>query len=242
MMWKVLISIIFICFSPAQALTQTNSFQELDHLISFGEDLERDKQSLSKVEKALESDGNNYQLLWRVARACYFVGDNISKAEKLRYFERGIAVGQRAIALSPNAVEGHFWLAVNYGGMAGEKGVFKALQLVRKIRSEMEMVLHLNDRYQDGGAYHALGEMDRQLPRIIGGNLKRGITRLEQGVQLAPDNLEMRFALAKAYNEAGRKEDARRQLEEIIGRQVNPAREKADRNVQEKARRLLSKL
>ncbi len=241
-MWKVLISIIFICLSQAQANTQTNSLQEADHLISFGEDIERDKQSLSKIEKALEVNGNNYQLLWRFARACYFVGDNISKAEKLRYFERGIAAGQRAIALSPDAVEGHFWLAVNFGGMAGEKGVLKALQLVRKIRSEMETVLRLNDRYQDGGAYHALGEMDRQLPRIIGGNLKRGITRLEQGVQLAPDNLDMRFALARAYNEAGRKEDARRQLQEILSRQVNSSREKAERNVQGKARRLLSKL
>jgi tetratricopeptide (TPR) repeat protein len=153
-----------------------------------------------------------------------------------------MAAGQRAISQLPNAAEGHFWLAVNYGGYAEEKGVFKALQLVKKIRAEMETVLRLNDRYHDGGAYLALGEMDRQLPRIIGGNLARAITRLEQGLRIAPDNLEMRLGLARAYYDAGRNEDARRQLQDILGRGVNPAHSNAERDIQEKARKMLGKL
>jgi len=103
----------------------------------------------------------------------------------------------------------------------------------------METVLRLNDRYQDGGAYLALGEMDRQLPRIIGGNLTRAIQRLEQGVSVAPNNLEMKLALGQAYQEKGRKEDARRQFQEITQRQVKT---QSERNVQEKAKRLINKL
>ncbi|MCI0338871.1 MAG: TRAP transporter TatT component family protein [Acidobacteria bacterium] len=255
-MQKVFILIILLGFSYSPALSQSksragnassaaasvNPFHEVDSLMTFGEDNERDKQSLEIAEKALSSDGNNYQWLWRVARACYFVGDNVAKADKLRYFERGIDVGERATAQLPDAVEGHFWLAVNYGGYAEQKGVFKALRTVKKIRAEMETVLRLNDRYQNGGAYHALGEMDRELPRLFGGNLQRSISRLEQGVGIAPDNLEMKFVLARAYQDAKRKEDARRQLQDIIGRPVNHSRAKADRNVQEKARRMLDEL
>src|SRR5262249_32871149 len=154
---------------------------------TFGENPERDKQSLAAAERALASDANNYQWLWRVSRACYFVGDSAGKGEKVRYFERGIETGERGGGQLSNAGEGHFWLAVSYGGCAEEKGALKALSLVKKIRAEMEVVLKLNDRYQDGGAYLALGEMDRQLPRIIGGNSKRGISRLEQGIAIAPN-------------------------------------------------------
>ena len=100
----------------------------------------------------------------------------------------------------------------------------------------------MNDRYQDGGAYLALGEMDKELPRIVGGNLDRAITRLEAGLKIAPHNLELKLALAEAYKEDGRKEDARRQLQEILSRPVSVSRAKAESHVQEKARKLLGKL
>jgi tetratricopeptide (TPR) repeat protein len=226
----------------SRTVARVDPYHEVDKLMTFGEDSERDKQSLAIAEKALAGDGGNYQWLWRVARACYFVGDGAGKGDKLRYFDRGIEAGERAISLKPDSVEAHFWLAVNYGGQAEQKGVFKAMGLVKKIRAEMETVLRLNDRYQDAGAYHALGEIDRQLPRIFGGNLQRSISRLEQGVRLAPDNMQMKFVLAEAYKDAGRKEDARRQLQDIIGRPINPSRAKSERNTQEKARQLLYKL
>jgi tetratricopeptide (TPR) repeat protein len=219
-----------------------SSFQEADYLFTFGENPARDKQSLAVVERALSSDGGNYQWLWRAARVLYYVGDEASKNEKLGYFQKGIDLAQRAIAAQPNAVEGHFWLGANYGGYSEEKGAFKALQTVKKIRAEMETVLRLNDRYQDGAAYLALGEMDRELPRIAGGSLSRAIMRLEQGIKIAPNNLEMKLSLAQAYQEDGRKEDARRQLQDITSRSINPSRARAERDVQQKARQLLGKL
>ncbi|MGH9845448.1 MAG: TRAP transporter TatT component family protein, partial [Blastocatellia bacterium] len=182
--------LIFALFTPALAQAKAQAsplppspLQEADRLFTFGENAERDKQSLAVIDQELAGDGNNYQWLWRAARACYFVGEEAAKNDKLRYFDKGIDAGQRAIAREPNAVEGHFWLAVNYGGYSEQKGVFKALVTIKKIRAGMETVLRLNDRYQDGGAYLALGEMDRQLPRIVGGNLSRAVTRLEQGLR-----------------------------------------------------------
>jgi tetratricopeptide (TPR) repeat protein len=191
------------------------------------------------IERALAANTNDYQWLWRASRVYYFVGEEAAKSDKASFYEKGINVGQRAVAAQPDSVEGHFWLAVNYGGYSEEKGVFKALTTVKKIRAEMETVLRLNDRYQDGGAYLALGEMDRQLPRIIGGNINRAIQRLEQGASVAPNNLEIKLALGQAYEEKGRKEDARRMFQEIIQKQ-SPT--KAERHVQEKAQRLIGKL
>src|SRR5262245_36564654 len=223
----------------AAAPANTNPYQEADNLFTFGDDAARDKQSMGVIERGLAANGNDYQWLWRAARVYYFVGDKAAKAEKLSYFEKGINAGQRAVAANANGVEGHFWLGVNYGGYSEQTGVFKALTTVGKIRAEMETVLKLNDRYQDGGAYLALGEMDRQLPRIVGGNLNRSIQRLEQGVSIAPNNLEIKLALGQAYEEKGRKDDARRMYQEIINKQ-SPTR--AESHVQEKAKRLIAKL
>lgn len=217
----------------------TNSYREADERFTFGEDHERDKQALTLIDQALSGNGNDYQWLWRRARVCYFIGDDAPSSDKLQYFEKGIDAGQRAIELEPNAVEGHFWLAVNYGGFSELKGGLKAISTVKTIRAEMEIVLRLNDRYNDGGAYLALGEIDRQMPKIIGGNLDRAIARLEQGERVAPDNLEMKLALAQAYQRAGRKQDARREFEEILQRRP---KSNADRRIQEKATAMLAKL
>lgn len=243
-----LLVIIFLSAIGSQAQSKgrvaapVNPFRQADSLFTFGENTERDKQSLVVIESALAAGTNDYQWLWRAARIYYYVGDEAGKNEKMAYFQKGINVALRAVSAEPNAVEGHFWLAANYGGYSELTGMLKALQTVKKIRAEMETVLRLNDRYQDGGAYLALGEMDKELPRIVGGNLSRAITRLEQGLKVAPQNLEIKLALADAYLENGRKEDARRQLQEIISRPVNASRAKAERDVQDKARQMLVKL
>jgi Tfp pilus assembly protein PilF len=254
MQWVILLAVI-ICWSSIDTLAQQKSsitslhhgtdfaitsaeaIREADRLFSYGADSAAERQALALLEQALARDAKNYQLLWRTARACYYVGDGAAKKEKLGYFERGIAAGQRAVAEQPNGVEGHFWLGANYGGYSA----FKALLTVKKIRAEMETVLRLNAAYEEGRAYLALGELDRQLPRLLGGNINRAISYLEQGLKLTPQNMEMKLALAEAYFDSGRREDARRQLQEILQMPINPVRAKENRETQEKAKRLLDK-
>lgn len=230
-------SLTLLCLFAFAALAQTP--QEADRLFTHGEDSTKDIQSLGIATRALQTDANNYQWLWRAARGHYYAGDAAQGADRLKNYQAGISYGLRATAAEPNAAEGHFWLGANYGGFGEEKGGIKALGPAKKVRAEMETVLKLNDRYAEGGAYLALGELDRQVPRLFGGNLNRAITRLETGVKLVPQNLEMKCSLAEAYRDAGRKDDARRMLNEIIG---GKARKSAERDVQDKARTLLTKL
>lgn len=211
---------------------------DADHLLTRGDNTAQDRQAFAILENALATDGKNYDLLWRAARAAYYVGDFGEPAEKLKFFDRGIALAQRAIALQPNAVEGHFWLAANYGGKAQMVGALKALSTVKKIRSEMQTVVQLNDAYENGNAYLALGEIDRELPGVMGGDKKRAIARYQQGLKVAPENLDLKVALSKAYKDAGRKEDARRLLEEVL--KATPTT-RIQREAQEEAKQLLSK-
>jgi tetratricopeptide (TPR) repeat protein len=224
--------------SPA---TPTDPVAEADALFSYGEDTARDLQALATLTRALVTNAHNYQVLWRTARVYYQVGDDASDSEKQRYFERGIEVGQDAVARQPAGVEGHFWLAANYGGLSKIRGIWQAFQMVKKVRLEMEIALRLQPDYEDGSAYRALGEIARQLPGVLGGNLKRAIAYFEQGLRVAPHSMGLKLALAKAYLEAGQREASQRLLVEILQMPVRPARTHADRHTQDKARQLLRK-
>ena len=106
----------------------------------------------------------------------------------------------------------------------------------------METVLKLKPDYEEGSAYNALGEIDRQLPGLFGGNLKRGIATLEAGLKVAPKNPEIKASLAEAYMEANRKNEARTQLQEALQAPLSSTRASESRRAQERAQKLLTKL
>jgi len=221
--------------------TSTDPVADSDALFSYGEDPARDLQALATLTRALVTDAHNYQMLWRAARAYYQVGDDASDREKQRYFERGIEMGQRAVAQQPDGVEGHFWLAANYGGLSEIQGIWQALQMVKHVRTEMETALRLQPDYENGNAYRALGEIARQLPGVLGGNLKRAIAYFEQGLLVAPQNMGLKLALAKAYLEAGQRQASQQLLAEILQMPVRSERAHTDQRTQDKARQLLRK-
>ncbi len=231
---------IGLLFTLVQA--RPDAIAEVDRLFGYGADVVRERQVLGIIEPSLNADPNNYQLLWRAARSYYFVGNLTTDNTKTRYYEQGIAVGQRAVAAKADGVEGHFWLGATYGAYAREKGAFKALSTVGKVRSEMETVIRLNPRYEDARGYLALGELDRQLPRLLGGSDKRAVQYLEDGLRIAPNNLEIKFALAQAYKDTGRKDDARKQLQELLQMQPRGPRAHESRATQDKARDMLAKM
>ena len=100
----------------------------------------------------------------------------------------------------------------------------------------------LKAEYEEGAAYTALGEIDRQLPGLFDGNLRRGIAVLETGLKVVPNNPEIKTALAEAYMEANRKNEARTQLQEALQAPLNSARAPESRRAQERAQKLLKKL
>jgi tetratricopeptide (TPR) repeat protein len=67
------------------------------------------------------------------------------------------------------------------------------------------------------------------IPLVLGralvetGDVKRGTEVLEKQLQLEPDNIEIRFALVKAYSKSGRKEDARQQRLLCLQMEKSPA-------------------
>jgi tetratricopeptide (TPR) repeat protein len=169
------------------------------------------------LDELLKTAPQDYALRWRRARLDQVLGGVSSKeSEKLALFERAIESGKAAVKLKPGAVEGHYWLGTSYGCYGEVKGMLKALSSVDDIRDEMRTVIKIDPKYDDAGAYLVLGKIDFELPGLLGGNSKRAIEEYEKGLELAPKNALMKLYLSDSYLDAGRKDDAKKLLEELI--------------------------
>jgi hypothetical protein len=184
--------------------------------------------------------GYDYDILWRLSRARYELAEKASKETKSALLEKGIEDGERATALRPDAVEAHYWLGASYGRYAEIRGMFKALHLASQLRTEMEAVLRLSPSFEGCDAFLALGELDTQMPGILGGSKTRAIARMEDGLRVCPRNGELRLALARGYVDQGRRDDAKAQLQFLL-HQPEQASE-TDRKNREEARKRLQKL
>jgi tetratricopeptide (TPR) repeat protein len=155
-------------------------------------------------------------LAWRLAKYNYYLGAHTPEStEKAKAFHEGLDAGKLAVQLQNDKPEGHFWLGANYGGNA-QLSMLSGLAEVTDIKDQMETVLKIDEKYQNGSAYLGLGQLYLESPKIFGGDVSKAISYLEKGIKIGPDNDMMRAKLAAAYADAHRNEDARKQIETIM--------------------------
>jgi tetratricopeptide (TPR) repeat protein len=187
-----------------------------------GEDLGKARSAVIMMRSLQVQDNANYDVAWRLAKFNYYLGDNTTdEAERKRAFEDGVKAGEQAVKIAPDKPEGHFWLGANYGGQARES-VLQGAVSVDDIRKEMNEVVRLDEGYQGGAAYLALGQLEMELPEIMGGSPKKAIEYLEKGQKFSNTNALTRYWLAKAYLKTGRQADAKAKLEEILKMTPDP--------------------
>ena len=217
----VLLCLMFISFS---ALSQETPITRADKLFAERDNIESLKQAISIVEEMRAKDQSNYEALWRLAKFKFYLADREEdKSKKTKILQAAIESAKKAVLADGTRVEGHFWLGANDGEYADMKGALSSLGLVKTIRKEFESALAIDPMYQNGAAYLALGQIDLRLPRLLGGNEKRGIDRLEQGLKAAQNNSEIKIALAEVYEKKDKKDEAKRLLENVLTA-ADPAR------------------
>jgi Tfp pilus assembly protein PilF len=86
----------------------------------------------------------------------------------------------------------------------------------------METVLKLDESFEGGSAFVALGQLDLELPQMLGGDPARAAATLERGLRYGANNSLLHLRLAEAYLQLKRKDDARRELNWIVNAKPNP--------------------
>ena len=195
---------------------------QADKLYSERAELNRAREGIILLRRALASDTGSYDAAWRLSRLNYFLGAHTSdESERDRAYSEGIEAGRRAVKLEEAKPEGHFWLGANLGGRA-QTSMLSGLTAVDEIRHEMERVIQLDEGFQAGSAYMALGQVDLEAPRVMGGDSKRAVEVLEKGLRFGENNAPYHLRLAQAYLAVNRREDARRELNAILSMTPNP--------------------
>lgn len=216
---------------------------QADALYAQRETLDRAREAMALLRRARTADYGSYEAAWKLARNGYYVGthgtDEKARAEA---FREGIAAGEAAVKLAPDKPEGHFWLGACFGGRAKLQGPLYALSSVGDIRREMEAVIRLDEGFQGGSAYLALGQLDLELPEVLGGDKERAVQTLEKGLAFGPNNAMLRLRLAQAYMSVRRQADAREQLKAVLGLKPGPDFAPEYKQAADEARRLLEKI
>jgi tetratricopeptide (TPR) repeat protein len=189
---------------------------EADQLYASRSDLGKIREGIVSLRQAQADDSTNYDLAWRLAKFNYFLGSHTSESsEQEKAFRDGIAAGKLAVQLQDGKPDGHFWLGANYGGNA-KLSVLAGFSDFEDIKREMETVLKLDEKYQSGSAYMALGQLYLEAPRVLGGDAQKALGYFEKGAQIGPDNALLRWHLAAAYSELHRNDDAQKQIDYLL--------------------------
>jgi tetratricopeptide (TPR) repeat protein len=235
---------VMLLLSPlAASALQSSPIERADTLFTARDSGDNLKQATMAIEQLTAREPSNYEAWWRLARLKYYLADREKdSSKKSKVLQAGVDAAKKAVAIDDKRVEGHFWFAANEGEYADLKGALQSLNLVKTIRKEFEAALAINPAYENGAIYSALGQIDLNLPRLLGGNEHRGIERLEAGLKVGPNNAELAVTLAEVYGKKGRKDEARKLLGSVISGN-DPTRSPAEmEELKAKARALLDKL
>lgn len=195
---------------------------QADKLYAERADLQRTREGIVLLTRALAMDSASYDAAWRLARLNYFLGAHTDNdAERGKAYAKGVEAARRAVKLQDGKPEGHFWLGANLGGQA-EQSALSGMTSIDEIREEMEKVIQLDEGFQGGSAYMALGQVDLEAPKFLGGDTKRAVEVLEKNLRFGANNALYRLRLAQAYLGVNRKEDARRELDTILSMTPSP--------------------
>jgi tetratricopeptide (TPR) repeat protein len=198
---------------PASA---SEKVAEADKLYVQREDLSKVRLGIATLREARIADYGSYDAAWKLSKFNYYLASHTSdEAERDDAFREGIELGRIAVQLKGDGPDGHFWLGANYGGDA-KNSTLAGLANVQDIRSEMETVIKLDEKYEGGSAYLVLGELYLEAPKVLGGDTQKAIEYLEKGIKVEANNAFLRLNLAEGYHAAKRDREALAQIDYIL--------------------------
>ena len=215
-----------------------------------------------KVEEAfalliehVETHPDDYDALWRAARAGVVAGvlrqGITSQNERL---DPAIVLGDRAVELHPDGIDGLYWRGAAEGRRALNAGSNYAARLVQRVYDDAHAILALDPLH--GGAHNLLGRVNYEimdLPRIARFLARRLVGNdalhdsswedaeayLTRAAELWPDNVLFQLDLGDLYRRRGREDEARAQLQKVV---EMPSVHPADDYFKDSARRFLEDL
>lgn len=191
---------------------------------------------------ALQRDGRDFEVAWKLSRVDYWLGGHAPEAERRRFLEAGVEAGSAAVSVAPDRPEGHFWLAANMGAIAESYGMRAGMKYRKPIKEELETVLRIDPSFMQGSADRALGRWYSKVPTLMGGNRKLAEEHLRASLKYSPHSTVSHVFLAELLVADRRNAEARAELEAALAAPFDAEWDPENQQYKATARALLDKL
>jgi tetratricopeptide (TPR) repeat protein len=180
----------------------------------YDQDQTRLDRARDLLETALTTE-QRVDTLVTLAYVYFLIGDVRASTsdEKLAAYDRGRALGKRAVELAPRDEEAHLWFAINTARWGQTKGVLRSLFLLPTVKEEIEIILELNPKSARGRAL--AGNVLMEVPGFAGGDKARAEKQFRWGIEADPHFTSLRVDLARLLIAGGRYDEARKELTRV---------------------------
>jgi len=222
----------------------TDLLAEANEQIMRADDKESLRVLLGTYERILERDPSNYEALWSLGRynVVMVLGYTQSRAEKeqhnlaaINYCEQamntnpefralrvgGESVGDACRVLSKREMAPLYYWYAGMGSYWKECLPFpkriRSLHSARAIKNVMTRMLEIDPTWAGGHPYYAWGFYYINIPRILGGSLKKAEEFIDKAVEAGPKWLYARWGRAKyVYTRKKDREAFREDMEWVL--------------------------
>jgi tetratricopeptide (TPR) repeat protein len=180
-----------------------------------------------------------------LAETLFWLGDiSEDRNEKENFHGEGVQIGKKAVSLAGQDVAAHLWYAANMGSHGVARGIMSSLFYLGDIEKHGKRAMELDRAFFHGAPLRLMGRFYHQCPGwpIGKGDLGKAIDLLEQAVDAGPDFLLNHLYLAEVYMAKRKKRQARELLEKVLAVNTFALMPQYQRNVQNQAKELMTKL
>lgn len=250
----LLILFYMICLSTttanAQAVTQVDSLLKIadNQIDSFNE-----KEAIKTYEKVLAKDPKNFEALWNISVLHSTVGYRQEDEEvQESYYNDALNYAERALEDYPDKGLSYYAMAVAKGRIAELQGTRDKIRLSHEVQEYIQKAVDMMPNH--ALSWHLYGVWQSEVAnvgraeRFAANFISEGIPDasnstaeeyLTRAIELSPDNVLIRFDLAKHYVRSDQEKKAIPVLEKLIT--MEPILKDGKRHISE-AKELLNEL
>ena len=229
--------------------------EEFDDLLKQGDDhyakFENGK-ALASYEKAYAVNPCSFEALTKVTRAYIDYGEDLDNKESEGLYLQAVEHAEWMVKKEPEKAEPYFYAAAAYGKLALFRGGKAKVKLSGSVEKNAKKSMELDPQYEK--PVTALGIYNREVANLnwflkgfantfFGGKLKGTNEEAEElllkAIELDPNRIYPRFALAKTYKIMRKKDKEIEQLEKVL---ELPIGDHQDQDKKDKATKRLAKL
>ncbi|NOZ07484.1 MAG: tetratricopeptide repeat protein [FCB group bacterium] len=222
---------------------------EIDSLESLG----AYQVELTQLNRLVQNDPGNVEILWRLAQAHFEIADQTDDADIDRaQLYPGLEAARSALRADSTSARANHWYAVLMGQVGMLEGTRQKIINSYDVRKYALRAIQLDPAYD--GTYHVMGRwhyelgslnwFEKKIAELVYTKLPEGSYAeaevfFRKAIQAKPDEIRHYVWLAKTLIEENKESEARLTLQDALA--LNAATD-SDRRLQQEARELLEDL